>query len=91
MARYRITGGSGPFGGAQWERKDDDREIARRVLNLLADRGMLWRDCTLEIEEHCVRSADTPAKNSRSTSTIRRSDPRCHGASNFSSGCSGTS
>lgn len=59
MTRYRITGGSiGPFGGAQWERKDDDREIARRVLNMLADRRMLWKDFSLEIEEHCVRSAN---------------------------------
>lgn len=43
--------------GAQWERKDDDREIARRVLNLLGDRRLLWKDFTLEIEEHCVGSA----------------------------------
>lgn len=59
VARYRITGGSiGPFGGAQWERRDDDREIARRVLNMLGDRRMLWKDFSLEIEEHCVRSAN---------------------------------
>lgn len=57
MARYRITGASGPFVGTQWERKDDDREIARRVLNLLADRRMLWKDFSMEIEEHCVKSA----------------------------------
>ena len=59
MARYRLTGGSVPLGGAQWERKDDDREIARRVLNLLADRRMLWKDFSLEIEEECVHSALT--------------------------------
>ena len=59
MTRYRMTGGSvGPFGGAQWERKDDDREIARRVLNLLADRRMLWKDFSVEIEEHCLQSAN---------------------------------
>lgn len=58
MTRYRLTGGSVPFAGAQWERKDDDREIARRVLNLLADRRMLWKDFSLEIEEHCVTSAN---------------------------------
>jgi len=58
MVRYRVTGGSiGPVGGVQWERKDDDREIARRVLNLLSDRRMLWRDFSVEIEEHCVQSA----------------------------------
>ena len=59
MTRYRMTGGSvGPFGGGQWERKDDDREIARRVLNLLVDRRMLWKDFSVEIEEHCVQSAN---------------------------------
>jgi len=31
-------------GGVQWERKDDDGEIARRVLNLLADLRVLWKD-----------------------------------------------
>lgn len=62
MARYRITGASAPFGGAQWERKDDDREIARRVLNLLGDRRMLWKDFSLEIEEQCVGSADHARK-----------------------------
>ena len=56
MVRYRPA--SGPLGGGQWERKDDDREIARRVLNLLADRRMLWKDFSLEIEEHCVQSAN---------------------------------
>ena len=58
MTRYRWTGISAPFGGLQWERKDDDREIARRVLNLLSDRRMLWKDFSLEIEEHCVTSAN---------------------------------
>lgn len=58
MTRYRLTGASAPFAGAQWERKDDDREIARRMLNLLADRRMLWKGFSLEIEEHCVTSAN---------------------------------
>lgn len=56
--RYRLTGVAGPVGGAQWERRDDDAEIARRVLNLLADRRMLWKDFSREIEEHCVSSAN---------------------------------
>ncbi len=58
MVRYRLTGiTAGPV-GAQWERHDDDREIARRVLNLLADRRLLWKDFSREIEEHCVQSAN---------------------------------
>jgi hypothetical protein len=43
--------------GIQFEPKDDDREIARRVVNDLSDRRMLWRDFTMEVEEHCVESA----------------------------------
>ncbi len=31
--------------------------VARRVLSLLGDRRMLWKDFSLEIEEHCVTSA----------------------------------
>jgi len=56
--RYRLTGLAGLGGGVQWERRDDDREIARRVLNLLGDRRMLWKDFSREIEEHCVASAN---------------------------------
>ncbi len=58
MVRYRVTGVTGPWGGTQWDRKDDDTEIARRVLNLLGDRRMLWKDFSVEIEEHCVESAN---------------------------------
>ncbi len=57
--RYRLTGITIPGVGGQWARRDDDREIARRVLNLLADRRMLWKDFSMEIEEHCVASANT--------------------------------
>lgn len=60
--RYRMTGASGPLGGGQWERKDDDREVARRVVNLLVDRRMLWKDFSMEIEEHCVSSANQVRK-----------------------------
>jgi hypothetical protein len=62
MVRFRMTGVSVPLGGAQWELKDDDREIARRVLNLLGDRRMLWKDFSVEIEEQCIGSADHTRK-----------------------------
>lgn len=62
MARYRATGGSSFGFGAQWEHRDDDGEIARRVLNLLGDKRMLWKDFSLEIEEHCLSSADHARK-----------------------------
>lgn len=55
--RYRLTGVSVPIGGLQWEAKDDDREIARRTVNLFEDRRMLWKDFSRELEEDCVRSA----------------------------------
>ncbi|GMA40857.1 DUF6650 family protein [Mobilicoccus caccae] len=55
--RRRLTGVSVPMGGLQWEAKDDDREIARRAMNLFEDRRMLWKDFSLEVEEDCVRSA----------------------------------
>ena len=58
MVRYRPTGLSLWGVGAQWEHKDDDREIVRRLFNLLENRRMLWKDFSLEIEEHCFRSAD---------------------------------
>lgn len=58
MVRYRLTGITAGSVGAQWEKRDDDREIARRILNLLSDRRLLWKDFSLEIEEHCVQSAN---------------------------------
>jgi hypothetical protein len=58
MVRYRPTGLSLWGVGTQWEHKDDDREIVRRLFNLLEDRRMLWKDFSLEIEEHCFQSAD---------------------------------
>ena len=57
MVKFRLTGASLGSVGVQWEQKDDDREIARRVLNLLADRRLLWKDFTVEVEVHCVGSA----------------------------------
>jgi len=33
-------------------------EFVRRLFNLLEDRRMLWKDFSLEIKEHCFRSAD---------------------------------
>lgn len=56
IVHYRLTDLS--LWGLQWERKDDDRELARRLFVLLEDRRMLWKDFSVEIEERCVRSAE---------------------------------
>lgn len=60
--RYRATGVGTSVVSAQWERKDDDREIARRVLNLLEDRRLLWIDLRWEIPSDCAYSADYTRK-----------------------------
>lgn len=57
VTRFRMTG-AGAFGtSAQWERKDDDREIARRALNILEDRRLLWMDMRWEVPSDCASSA----------------------------------
>lgn len=61
--RYRLTGIGNAAFSLQWERKDDDAELVRRVLNLLQDRRLLWQDFSLEIQEHCVASADQIRKS----------------------------
>jgi hypothetical protein len=61
MARWRLpwrlTGFSTPIAGVQWEHHDGDREVLRRVLNVLEDRRILFAQYGAEAEEHCVRSA----------------------------------
>ncbi|MFK3984321.1 DUF6650 family protein [Micromonospora sp. NPDC050397] len=60
MARWRLpwrlTGFSTPIAGLQWEHKDGDREIVRRVLNALEDRRVLFAQYGAEVSEHCVLS-----------------------------------
>lgn len=55
--RFRLTGLGTPFGSLQWEKKDDDREIARRVISLLEDRRLLYRDFFWEVPHECIESA----------------------------------
>ncbi|MFZ1284307.1 MAG: hypothetical protein WAQ75_09350 [Propionicimonas sp.] len=71
--KFRISGisvGNAALqAGIQFEPKDDDREVARRVLNNLGDRRMLWKDFTNEVEEHCADPHSKCAGNSASNST----------------------
>lgn len=60
--RYRMTGVGTAVASTQWERKDDDKEIARRVLNLLEDRRLLWIDLRWEVPSDCAYSADHTRK-----------------------------
>ncbi|WP_203566851.1 DUF6650 family protein [Aestuariimicrobium ganziense] len=55
--RYRWTGLGTPFGSLQWERKDDDEVIARRVISLLEDRRLLFVDFYWETPSDCIVSA----------------------------------
>lgn len=78
MPRYRLTGLGVGSVSASWERADDDREIARRVLNELEDRRMLWRDFSMEIESTASTPRPRRASNLPSTSTIPRSVMNWH-------------
>lgn len=49
--------GLGPI-SLGWHPRESERDLARQVTNLLEDRRMLWRDFSVEIEEHCIRSAE---------------------------------
>lgn len=56
--RYRLTGVGTPFGSLSFEKKDDDREIARRVISLLEDRRVLYEDMAWEVPSECIHSAE---------------------------------
>jgi hypothetical protein len=61
MARWRLpwrlTGFSTPIAGVQWEHRDGDHEVVRRVLNALEDRRVLFAQYGAEVPEHCILSA----------------------------------
>lgn len=53
----RLTGISGPWGGLQWETVEGDKQVARRVINYLEDRRILFGDRHTEDQRHCLTSA----------------------------------
>lgn len=55
-AARRITGFSTPLFGVSWEPVDADAAAARRVMEFLGDRRVLWRSIDLEIPTHSVES-----------------------------------
>lgn len=63
MVGHRITGVSAFGFGADWEKTEGDRDVARQVVTFLEDRRVLFGDRHLEDEIYCVRSAlETRAK-----------------------------
>ena len=56
--RYRLTGLSLPWLGAQWERVPGDKEVAEHMITFLENRRLLFGERHLEDEMHCVRSAN---------------------------------
>jgi hypothetical protein len=59
MARIKLTGFSIPWFGLSWTVTDGDREAARRVINVLEDRRVLYGERSMEDQLHCWRSAQT--------------------------------
>lgn len=53
----RLTGISGPWGGLQWETVEGDKQVARRVINYLEDRRILFGNRHTEDQRHCLASA----------------------------------
>jgi hypothetical protein len=56
--RYKLTGLSLPWLGAQWERVPGDKEIAERTIVFLENRRVLFGERHFEDEMHCVQSAN---------------------------------
>ncbi|MFG3419779.1 DUF6650 family protein [Micromonospora sp. NPDC048063] len=54
----RLTGLSIPGGfGAQWQKAEGDKDVARRVLLFLEDRRLLFGQRHREDKSHCISSA----------------------------------
>ncbi|MGH8543857.1 MAG: DUF6650 family protein [Gammaproteobacteria bacterium] len=53
-AARRITGFSTPLFGVSWEPGEADAAAARRVMEFLADRRVLWRSIDLEVPSYSI-------------------------------------
>jgi len=52
----RLTGFSIPIFGISWQPDESDVKIAKRVINFLEDRRVLYSPYDLEVPRHCVSS-----------------------------------
>jgi uncharacterized protein DUF6650 len=56
--RYRLTGLSLPWLGAQWERVPGDKEVAQQIITFLENRRVLFGQRHQEDEISCMHSAN---------------------------------
>jgi len=52
----KLTGFSTPVFGVSWEPPQNEREIAKSVVNYLEDRRVLYNPQSLEVQDHCISS-----------------------------------
>lgn len=57
MPKFRLTGVSSPWGGAQWDIVPSDRDIAIHLIDELEDRRILFELSAREDALHCAASA----------------------------------
>ena len=55
----RLTGISTPVFGVTWTAPEAERAVARRVINFLEDRRVLYVPSEMELPRHCVESVLT--------------------------------
>lgn len=56
--RYRLTGVSLPWFGAQWERVPGDREVAEQTITFLENRRVLFGERHVEDHYYCLSSVN---------------------------------
>ena len=56
--RYRLTGVSLPWFGAQWERIPGDREVAEQIITFLENRRVLFGERHVEDHDYCLSSVN---------------------------------
>ena len=56
--KYRLTGVSLPWFGAQWERVPGDREVAEQTITFLENRRVLFGERHVEDHNYCLSSVN---------------------------------
>jgi hypothetical protein len=58
LMRYRLSGVSLPWFGAQWERVPGDREVAEQTITFLEDRRVLFTVRSVVDHRYCLSSVN---------------------------------